>query len=81
MTKHKVVLVFDTELEKDYFLGQLSDGWGENEVYLDWPENVEMADAEEIHVENCGENWEYNKMRAARTAARLAEKKNERFDK
>jgi hypothetical protein len=29
-------LHFKNEEERDEFMGQLSDGWGENLVYLDW---------------------------------------------
>lgn len=31
---NKVTLMFDSKQEKDYFLGQLSDGWGEKWVDL-----------------------------------------------
>jgi hypothetical protein len=31
-----VTLHFISEDERDEFIGQLSDGWGENEVDLDW---------------------------------------------
>jgi hypothetical protein len=33
----EVTLRFKSESEKDYFMSQLSDGWGENLVRLDWP--------------------------------------------
>lgn len=31
-----ITLRFKSQAAKDYFLGQLSDGWGENEVDLEW---------------------------------------------
>jgi hypothetical protein len=42
----RVTLEFKDEREKEYFLGQLSDGWGENYVELDWDSskgNLEKA--------------------------------------
>ena len=35
-TEVQVVLKFRSEYEKNYFMGQLSDGWGENFVNLEW---------------------------------------------
>ncbi len=32
-----LTLHFKSEAEKREFMGQLSDGWGENHVMLDWP--------------------------------------------
>lgn len=32
--KHQVVFTFKSEDEKNHFIGQLSDGWGENYVSL-----------------------------------------------
>ncbi len=52
--KSRVTLTFDNPAEKRKFLGQLCDGWGENVVNVDWPEDVDLHDAEEIHVTN----WE-----------------------
>lgn len=37
----RVTLCFKNKAHKHHFLGQLSDGWGENYVSLDWGWNVD----------------------------------------
>ena len=46
----EVTLRFPSEYAKDYFLGQLSDGWGENVVHLDWDGRRNMKDCPIIDV-------------------------------
>lgn len=48
----RVVLGFRSEAERDYVLGQLSDGWGESYIDFDWPwkDGIEMAQAEVLGV-------------------------------
>ena len=38
---HEFVFRFRTEQEMNYFLGQLSDGWGENHVNIGFPADDE----------------------------------------
>jgi hypothetical protein len=57
--RHTVTLVFPSRAHKEHFLGQLSDGWGENVVGLKWPRNVDLYDAAEVRVSNFGEYWEH----------------------
>lgn len=45
-----VELRFRTRAAREYFLGQLSDGWGENVVMLDWPEGGDLKDASTVNV-------------------------------
>ena len=45
-----VTLHFKTKPAKDYFLGQLSDGWGENVVDLDWPSGRSLKHAPDVIV-------------------------------
>lgn len=40
----EVTLRFKTEAARDYFMGQLADGWGENVCYLDWDEDLDFRD-------------------------------------
>ena len=59
---HEVTLRFPSASHKDYFLGQLSDGWGENIVYLTWRGDLKTAKV--VGVRNFGEDWEHHlKMR------------------
>jgi hypothetical protein len=51
-----VTLCFLTEDDRDTVMGQLSDGWGENHVTLDWPKDVLFADAEFFNVEPTDES-------------------------
>lgn len=58
-----VTLRFRSEEERRYFMGQLSDGWGESEVELSWNGLLRMA--RECGVVPTGEHWEHHKrMRA-----------------
>ena len=59
--KHTVTLVFPSRQHKEHFLGQLSDGWGENLVELRWPRDVDLFDAPSVRVSNFGEWWEHDK--------------------
>ncbi len=54
-----VVLTFDNTDERNKFMGQLSDGWGENVVDLewDWESGVEFVDCDVFHVTN---TWDYD---------------------
>jgi hypothetical protein len=64
-TVHEVTLRFPSALHKKYFLGQLSDGWGENVVDLTWPSSVDLAESMTVRVKNMGEYWDhFLKMRA-----------------
>jgi hypothetical protein len=54
---HEVTLRFPSAFHKDYFLGQLSDGWGENLVYLTW--RGDMKTAKVVGVRNFGDYWEH----------------------
>jgi hypothetical protein len=45
-----VILNFKSKEEKARFLGQLSDGWGENFVDLSWDKG-DLADAQVVQVE------------------------------
>ena len=47
---HAVTLRFRSRSERETFMGQLSDGWGENECSMEWPEGVDLDDAEEGYV-------------------------------
>lgn len=59
---HEVTLRFPSARHKDYFLGQLSDGWGENVVDLAWKGDLKTASV--VTVTNHGEYWEHHlKMR------------------
>ncbi len=46
----EVTLRFKSEYAKGYFLGQLSDGWGENVVGLEWDNRRHMKDCPVIDV-------------------------------
>jgi hypothetical protein len=50
----EVRLRFKSKDEKDYFLSQLSDGWGENVVHIewDWRHGVKLTEARTIDVIN-----------------------------
>jgi hypothetical protein len=73
-----VTLRFKTREQRDFFMGQLSDGWGENEVRLKWrgmKSNVSLDAVDVVDVDPTGtELWELHRERAAwiRTQARLA---------
>lgn len=56
--KNEVLLVFKSEDEKKYFLGGLSDGWGENIVDLDWDWRKDLYDAKIVKVINFKDNDE-----------------------
>lgn len=56
-SKCQVVLTFDSEDEKNRFMGQLSDGWGENYVHLKRTEDDFYA-CKEFHVKNLDEDYE-----------------------
>ena len=43
-----VILTFDNPADKKYFLGQLSDGWGENVVEMNYERPLELATT--IHI-------------------------------
>jgi hypothetical protein len=48
----EVTLRFKTDEDKQEFMGQLSDGWGENWVSLDWGHpNVSFEEATVFDVE------------------------------
>jgi hypothetical protein len=51
--KPQVTFTFRNKAERDYFMGQLSDGWGENKVELKWPwrKGVEFEDCTEFGIE------------------------------
>jgi len=49
-----VTLSFNNETEKNKFMGQLSDGWGENYCTLKWQGNFDTAN--QFHIENT--DWE-----------------------
>lgn len=59
--KHSVTLTFRSEEQKQYFLGQLSDGLGENHFSLEWPHALDLFDAESVKVTACGELWDHHK--------------------
>ncbi len=59
--KHEVTLTFRSREHKEYFLGQLSDGWGENVVSLQWPRNVPLYEAPMVRVTPIGDVWEHHK--------------------
>jgi hypothetical protein len=42
MKRHRITLEFKSVFDKKYFLGQLSDGWGENLVGLEWPKGKSL---------------------------------------
>lgn len=42
MKRHLITLEFKSAFDKKYFLGQLSDGWGENLVMLKWPKGKSL---------------------------------------
>jgi hypothetical protein len=58
MTNPSVTFTFDSEEDKSDFLGQLSDGFGENYVTMTY-NGVSMDDAAEIHIELIEEDWLY----------------------
>jgi hypothetical protein len=43
MKRHRITLEFKSAFDKRYFLGQLSDGWGENRVRLEWPKGKNLC--------------------------------------
>ena len=57
---HEVTLRFPSAKHKEYFLGQLSDGWGENMVDLRWAAGVDVTKAKTVTVTNQGEYWEHH---------------------
>lgn len=61
----QVVFAFRNEEERNYILGQLSDGFGENEMNLEWAKRVDLYKAKVVCVRPMGDNWEHHKrMRA-----------------
>lgn len=57
MADCRVTLVFDNDEARDWFLGQLSDGFGENDVVLEYAGALYAA--KEIRVIPAGEAWEH----------------------
>lgn len=66
-----LILKFRNQEERSYFIGQLS---CDNNVDLDWPEELDLDDADSIDV-TLGEEWlediQYHKDCKARRAKRL----------
>lgn len=53
----RVTLVFKNDEQKEFFMGQLSDGWGENECSLKW--QGDFHDAAEYEVDpTISEYWD-----------------------
>lgn len=52
-----VTLIFDSEVAKRHVMGQLSDGWGENYVDLDWPGDLEFHESPWFEVMPIDDNW------------------------
>jgi len=50
VSKPSITLTFASQRAKEYFLGQLCDGWGENYVSINWPEDVDLCDAETAQI-------------------------------
>jgi hypothetical protein len=50
---NEVLLVFPSAEEKKAFLAGMSDGWGENIVYMDWDWKlgIDLYDASTVKVE------------------------------
>lgn len=50
----EVVLCFWSKVAKAAFLGQFSDGWGEDGIEFSWPwrEGIELNDATHLEVES-----------------------------
>lgn len=48
----RVTLAFCSDAERRYFMGQLSDGWGENHCDFEWPwrSGVDFHEAELVAV-------------------------------
>lgn len=66
----EVVLRFRNKQERDYFMGQLSDGFGENECDLKWRGDFDRARV--FHVDpTVSELWEHHAGLEARIADRL----------
>jgi len=66
----RVTLCFRTEAERRYVMGQLSDGFGENELDMEWDVG-DLHEANEVRVKPMGETWEHSKRIDARRAKRL----------
>jgi hypothetical protein len=55
-----VTFEFPSDEAKNWFLGQLSDGLGENEVRLEWPGGVPLYDAPLVRVRPDGDLWDHH---------------------
>jgi hypothetical protein len=51
MSKHRVTLKFKSKAQRDWFIGQLTDGFGENECETSWSKGINACDADEINVD------------------------------
>lgn len=51
VAEHEVVLRFWSKAAKQRFLGQLSDGWGEDALEFEWPWQAGVALADATHLE------------------------------
>lgn len=47
---HRVTLCFRNGRERDWFMGQLSDGFGENECELKWARGKTLGEVREVDV-------------------------------
>lgn len=51
MSKASVKLTFRSEAEREWFIGQLTDGFGENECDIKWKGNMDAHLADELLVD------------------------------
>lgn len=47
---HRMTLCFRNKRERDWFMGQLSDGFGENECDLKWTRGKSLDEVREVDV-------------------------------
>ncbi len=59
MSESRVTLVFKTREERDWFMGQLSDGFGENECDLSW-RGDDLDRAKVVRVTPQGDLWDHH---------------------
>jgi hypothetical protein len=60
MKRHRITLEFKSAFDKRYFLGQLSDGLGENLVDLKWPKGKDLTACkveDVIHVDPANDDY------------------------
>ena len=62
--KHRVTLCFNTPEQREWVIGQMTDGAMENMLDIDWdggPRGPNASDAELLQVKPIGKYWEHHK--------------------